>query len=222
MSHVLSQHSRDSIVHRHTSVTVNWVWCSSPITNADFLCYAVRSTRGDRTLCPEYSLQTLSRFLTSGHLHSLLPRDAYAWTELFIICSLFLSYTFDTRMLSIVMNVLFQIIPNNATSKYKLILLCITVNALKHILSLSAADKQTLTHTILGLRLPLLPPSLQYAYTHTHTNRTDSWWQQEFLMDREFVDFNTLSHNSHLHLKVSMFGKQPEFLSHLQVWTTSF
>ncbi len=31
------------------------------------------------------------------------------------------------------MNVLFQIIPDNATSKYKLILLCITVNALKHI-----------------------------------------------------------------------------------------
>ncbi len=57
------------------------------------------------------------------------------------------------------MNVLFQIIPDNATSKYKLILLYITVNALKHIYLLSA--EQTLTHTILGLRLPLLPPSLQ-------------------------------------------------------------
>ena len=34
----------------------------SPITNADFLCHAVRATRGDRTLCPEYSLQTLSCF----------------------------------------------------------------------------------------------------------------------------------------------------------------
>ncbi len=83
-------------------MTVNWVRCSGPITNTDFLCRAVRSTRGDRTLCPEYSLQTRSRFLTSRHLHSLLPHDAYAWTELLIIHSLFLLYTFDTRMLSIV------------------------------------------------------------------------------------------------------------------------
>ncbi len=34
-------------------------------------------------------------------------------------------------MLSIVLNVLFQIIPDNATSKYKLILLYITVNAIE-------------------------------------------------------------------------------------------
>ena len=60
-------------------------------------------------------------------------------------------------MLSIVMNVLFQNIPDNATSKYKLILLYITVNALKHI-----SAEQTLTHTILGLHFPLLPLSLQY------------------------------------------------------------
>ncbi len=53
--------------------------------------------------------------------------------ELFIIHSLFLSYTFNTWMPSIVMNVLFQIIPDNGTSKYKLILLYITVNGLKHI-----------------------------------------------------------------------------------------
>ncbi len=154
------------------SVTVNRVRCSSPITNADFLCCAVRSTRGDRTLHLEYSLQTLSHFLTSRHLHSLPPRDAYAWTELFIIHSLFLSYTFDTWMLN-VMNVLFQIRPDNATSKYKLILLYITVNALKHI------QLQTLTHTILGLRLPLPPPSLhpRRQGEHNEPERSSCLWQ---------------------------------------------
>ena len=110
-------------------MTVNRVRCSGPITNADFLCHAVRSARRDHTLHPEYSLRTCSCFPTSGHLHSFLLHDAYALTELLIFHSIFLSYTFNTRMLSIVLNVLFQIIPDNATSKYKLILLYITVNA---------------------------------------------------------------------------------------------
>ena len=67
-----------SRLNSHTSVTVNRVRCSGPITNTDFLCRAVWSTRGDRTLHLEYLLQTLNRFLTSRLLHSLLPCDAYA------------------------------------------------------------------------------------------------------------------------------------------------
>ncbi len=55
----------------HTHVTVYWVRCGGPITNADFLCRAVRSTRGDHALRLEYSSQTLSCFPSSGHLHSL-------------------------------------------------------------------------------------------------------------------------------------------------------
>ncbi len=46
-------------------------WCSGLITNADFLCQAVESTRGDCTLRPEYSLGPAAASLHPGMYDSI-------------------------------------------------------------------------------------------------------------------------------------------------------
>ncbi len=61
-----------------------------------FLCHAVRSTRGDRTLHLEYSLHACSCFLQSGTC-TLLPRYAYALTELLLHSIVFFCHTHLTH-----------------------------------------------------------------------------------------------------------------------------
>ncbi len=140
-------------------MTVNRVWCSGPITNADFLCHAVRSTRGDRTLRLEYSLQTRSRFLPSGHLLSLLPRDAYVLSELFILCIVFFCRTHSTHGCSMLIECGFKSyltmqLPSTSWS-------CNTSQLTRMGYVYLFPAEQTLIHTLLSCSQ--LPPSLQDA-----------------------------------------------------------
>ncbi len=83
---------------------------------------------------------------------TLLPHTTYALTELLLHSIVFFCRThFDTRMLNadrLWFQIIPDIIPNNATSKYKLILQCITVNAMGYVYLFLA--EQTLTHMLLS------------------------------------------------------------------------
>ena len=65
-----------------------------PITNADFLCQAVESTRGDHTLHPEYSLRPTAASFHPGTYTPISACDAYSCSRVIYNCSLFLSATF--------------------------------------------------------------------------------------------------------------------------------
>ncbi len=72
--------------------------CSGLITNADFLCQAVESTRGDRTLRPEYSLGPAAASFHPGTYTPISTCDAYSCSRVIYNSSLFLSATFFSEL----------------------------------------------------------------------------------------------------------------------------
>ncbi len=63
-----------------SQVRLSHVCDSCPITNADFLCQAVESTRGDHTLHPEYSLRPTAASFHPGTYTPISACDAYSYS----------------------------------------------------------------------------------------------------------------------------------------------